>query len=539
MSALTVLERRFGRGVAPAALTLAGLAVLGNCLRIGYLSDDFDLMARATAADFSFFEPFPAGGGAYWRPLTLWILRLTESVIGGPAAHHAVNLAGHLGCGLLAYSLANRLAGRGLALPLALLFTVHFANVTDVYWISGRTDGLCALFFLAGLRLFLDYPESGRPHVLALSWLYVLAALLCKETAVIFPLALVACAPAFARLDDPAVRRRWIGGVALHAATALVFGAWVFFRFHAGEGFRVDPLNLPDNLVKSLFFAVSPVSAQAAKANPALALVAAAPLLAAGGWILWAAFKGANRAEAVKALGLILLPLIALAPGAVFLDGADARLLYMPIVLGAISLAGLAVRAGRGPAILLWCCCVIMAVASYRQGLVWRANQRLADACADSFVQLAGAGDPERFYLFLTAPGQRRGAPVFANDLNRHLYHRLHGSFGKFPHFGYVGFLMVRDAAVISGEEDWRARRFVRRVEGSGAFFNLGPDVPAGAVHRWKIGTAEVLTVREPGKIETLRFTLAPRHRNRELWVFDFDGVGFELAGKAEPEPDR
>ncbi len=138
------------------------------------------------------------------------ILRLTfladRALWGGnPAGYHLLNLLLHLGSGLFVYVTVLRLAneapahgaGPVTAVPFwtALLFLVHPIGTETVTYVSGRATGLMAFFYLAGLYLYLRATQSRAASPLSPTYLGAIAcfllALLSKEIAVTFPLALL------------------------------------------------------------------------------------------------------------------------------------------------------------------------------------------------------------------------------------------------------------------------------------------------------------------------------------------------------------
>jgi len=88
----------------------------------------------------------------------------------------------------LVYWVIRDMTGRpGLAWMTALIFGVHPIHHEVVAWISGATESLFAAFFLAAFLAYLRSRKSAKVTWMAVSCgLYALA-LLCKETAIVFP----------------------------------------------------------------------------------------------------------------------------------------------------------------------------------------------------------------------------------------------------------------------------------------------------------------------------------------------------------------
>jgi len=154
-----------------AAILLAGVAAFGPGLTSGFTSDDLHLIVERLPdyrRDFPLREAFTQGfwkGGGYgslpgeekdyYRPLVTLSYAADARIWGErPFGYHLTNLVLHLAAGLLVLQLLRRLGvSRGPALGGALLFTAHPVHVTNVTWISGRTDLLCAVLLLAAYEL--------------------------------------------------------------------------------------------------------------------------------------------------------------------------------------------------------------------------------------------------------------------------------------------------------------------------------------------------------------------------------------------------
>lgn len=125
-----------------------------------------------------------------------------------PGAYHVLNLALHLGSGLLLYTMLSAFADRtvpgspthdgrpALAFWTALLFLIHPIGTETVTYISGRATGLMAFFYLAAFYFFVrstepqPRPTGFLPRYLASLLCFVLS-LFSKESAVTFPGALL------------------------------------------------------------------------------------------------------------------------------------------------------------------------------------------------------------------------------------------------------------------------------------------------------------------------------------------------------------
>ena len=124
----------------------------------------------------------------------------------GVLGFHLVNVWIHLGNCLLVYAVTKQLAqgwliasSARLALASALLFAVHPVHTEAVTYVCGRSSSLMALFYLAGIWAYgsarNDEQRARWVHTRLYIWvpLCFVLALSVKETAVTFPLALLAC----------------------------------------------------------------------------------------------------------------------------------------------------------------------------------------------------------------------------------------------------------------------------------------------------------------------------------------------------------
>jgi len=218
--------------------TAAAVALLVCATALAYLTsfagtyqfDDWNVIVE---------EPRVASLAAWWRalpairPLTKLTVALNQQSGLGLPGLHAVNLALHLGCALLALAMLRRAEGwftqgqpgagaggaggpgaapasGGVATPGvapaaligALLFALHPIQTEAVTYLSGRAAALAALLALASLLTWLAGRQAGRPWLQhAASPLLLAGSLGAKETAVVLPLILLLLAAA--GLDRP------------------------------------------------------------------------------------------------------------------------------------------------------------------------------------------------------------------------------------------------------------------------------------------------------------------------------------------------
>ena len=469
-------ERSGGRSRAATSVAVwallplvAFLWVHARSVSVGLFADDHDVLAAARAPSRGLADPYPAGGGAYRRPLTLASFAWTERWAKGESSaeasgatnlvlaarrHHATNLLLHaVSTGLLAIVL--RLAGGGprVVAAGATIFAAHPTTIEPVYWISGRGDLLCAVFVLAAVIAFQRIQVGARwPWVVAVPLCGLLAAA-SKETGIVLPAVLVGWAVASGR--------PWRGRATWAiAASALVAGAFAASSWRASDatldaallgmprvaliGANALALRVPAYSLRRL--------AQAEPALVAVALVVGVCGALAVAVVLW---RRGRRTALLRITSLMLAagaPLALLAP---FGWAAD-RHAYLPLAVllaGVPMLGAEAPRSGGGRRIDralvgCWALAVVVAIAlgTARAG-VWVENARLLESWCASFRELdpwepgtpaprayhAGEGTPDgedveidRSRQSLQArlvvvgfPSLRGGAPLYSNDLSR------------------------------------------------------------------------------------------------------------------------
>ncbi len=166
---------------------------------ISLLDDDWGhLMLASRGVAFALTTGWEGlvGQGGYYRPVVVLSFYL-DYLIGGydPAVYHIHNVVIHAGCAFLIFLFARCLCQcRAVAWGGALLFFVLPIHTDSVFWIVGRTDLLCALFYLGALILFLKYMQRGSSGTLFALAACSALAFFSKEMAVSLPAALAVLA---------------------------------------------------------------------------------------------------------------------------------------------------------------------------------------------------------------------------------------------------------------------------------------------------------------------------------------------------------
>ncbi len=189
------------RWLAVLLLAVAGVAAYAGALNNPALYDDAYLLAGNTAlnagrlpslfsADYSAFFPNTATS---WRPVSVLSYIVNRSLFGETwVAWRLVYLAVHVVNAILFLLLLGRFVPQGAAFAGAALFLLHPIHSEVINHISYNEDPMAVALLLAAGLLFLRW--IGKPTAAGaagIAAVYALA-LLAKETAVLFPLAVTA-----------------------------------------------------------------------------------------------------------------------------------------------------------------------------------------------------------------------------------------------------------------------------------------------------------------------------------------------------------
>lgn len=182
-----------------------------------------------------FFSPDPEGNRGWWRPLSFdikfWLMR--EAFGFNPVAHHFLPLLLHCLNILLCYFFLRGLTGRvDVPLLAAVLYGLCGAHQVSLYWISAGVEPITAFFFLCGLNVFLSWRR--RPGVfrgIGICLLYILM-LLCKETAITFPVTILLVNIFFPVRSDGIGAGSRKPGVWLYLLLFMIMAAYLIFYFN-------------------------------------------------------------------------------------------------------------------------------------------------------------------------------------------------------------------------------------------------------------------------------------------------------------------
>ena len=338
-AAITRGERAVGReGLAMAALLAATALVYGGSLFAGFVWDDASVVFPAAARPPAAAVRRAFSGGVvvdglalgYFRPLVDLSYALDGWLWGPrPFGFHLTNLLLYALCVVLAYRLARRFLGGGMAAAAAAAFALHPVHVESVAWVQGRGDLLAFVGVAAALLAFLRGLQAEAPWAWGVAaGAAALAGGLAKEWALAAPLLAAAWWALVARREAvPAAR-------ALRALAPFPVALAAYAVLRAASGTGMDAGNAPSLLTAGerwlvlaptftrylgLLFWPHPLSAYYTLAVPEGPLdlrVVAGGLCLAGtlGVAWWAARRAPRAAFALWWFLLALLPVLPVMP---------------------------------------------------------------------------------------------------------------------------------------------------------------------------------------------------------------------------------
>jgi hypothetical protein len=131
-----------------------------------------------------------AGGGTFYRPITVLWLRLNYLAFGvNPTGWHFAMVACHVLMTYLLFVLVEKLTGNRLSAGLAaIFFGLHPVHVENVAWASSVNDLLLSIFLIGSLIAWLNFRDQRKSkRWMGASLLLFALGLLSKETAAVFP----------------------------------------------------------------------------------------------------------------------------------------------------------------------------------------------------------------------------------------------------------------------------------------------------------------------------------------------------------------
>jgi hypothetical protein len=408
---------------------LISLAINLPILASFFLSDDFYLIR--SVGNYGMFGIWSGRGAPFFRPLVAISIFIDYHLWGlNPLGYHLFSIVLHAANSLLVYLIAGRLfATAGLdprrrplaALVCGAIFLVLPSHSESLAWISGRTDVLAALGFLAALFYYLRFKDMARRADLLRSLGCFGLALLAKEPSITLP-ALVVGYEVYGALQG---RRGGRSGVAISAAYAGIVGLYLVLRLlvlgvlvggYGAVHFKLNPLFLIStnlNSITRIFLPGLPVWG-ALKID--LIFLGLFSLLASA-----FALKNQRRGDRIAlalflgyAALVILLPTLNL--GVSRWNPVGERLLYLPSVFwimlvvflcaSTVSQARLALLAGS---------VLVIYAALYISG---NERWRMAGQTSRSILNDVGAFSDREMIYVLNLPINRDGAHMFSNGFH-------------------------------------------------------------------------------------------------------------------------
>ncbi len=352
---------------APLLLIAIAVWVHHPALRTFFAQDDVTFLARArglAATPWSLARPLSEG--LIWRGL--------EALFGlNPLPYHLFTFGLHLANTALVYAIGARLLGhRAAALGAAALFGASGIAFTPLTWTSCLVELTVTTCTLGSFALWLRGREPERPVLLALATVLGLAALLSKESAILFPAVLVV---ACFRLGAPGAKPRVLFPQAIATGTWAAAFLATLSRVHyiGSDTYAMSgaPQFIGANLATYLRWVVTPqdpIRDRFAAMDPgawATGLVVAAAIAA----LLWSQRREPAHPEEVGAIWFLAF----LAPVVPLAHHTYLYYLYLPFAGLCWLAAGAALRLTRSlPPTAAWARAPLaLGLAVACSGLVW------------------------------------------------------------------------------------------------------------------------------------------------------------------------
>ena len=192
---------KFGLNTATWAVLYPYLAISGAMLLFvqgmtpSFSADDYPHLLKNIHYEnfWQALSVFSEMDGREYRPLVRLSLWLNYQMDHTAIAFHYTNLLLHFACTLCLYLICRQLCGARLpATAASLAFTLHPIHTTNVFFIMGRTDIVCAVFYLSTVLFFVLYLRHQKSIYWGLAFACLFLSLLSKEMAASAPLVLFA-----------------------------------------------------------------------------------------------------------------------------------------------------------------------------------------------------------------------------------------------------------------------------------------------------------------------------------------------------------
>ncbi|HUV60416.1 MAG TPA: tetratricopeptide repeat protein [Desulfatiglandales bacterium] len=185
----------------------------------------------------------------YYRPLVNLFYAIDYKIWGmRPSGFRATNLILHLLTCIMLYQFLRKMLGKSfIPFSVTLLFGLHPVNTASVAWISSRNNILVTLFSLISFYYYLKNSEEKKIWAQFLSYLSFVAALFCKEFAVML-------LPIFFLYNRLMVHNKKICKDEIFGYLPFIFILFFYFIIRVNvTGSALTPISTP-NVWKNLYF---------------------------------------------------------------------------------------------------------------------------------------------------------------------------------------------------------------------------------------------------------------------------------------------
>ena len=194
----------------------------------------------------------PDWGGIHYRPLFLLWLLINHTIFGlNPLGWHLMAILAYLFAISMMYLVVEKITqSRSVAGMAALIFSLHPLHIEAVAWVSGAAESLLAALLLSSFFFCLKKKDhaatASRVRSQAFSLALFAAALLMKETAIVFPAIVFAYEWVFGEPASESNRPgRLRAALSMSAAYLIIAALYIPVRLLALDGFGAVITPLP------------------------------------------------------------------------------------------------------------------------------------------------------------------------------------------------------------------------------------------------------------------------------------------------------
>jgi len=402
--------------------------------------------------------------GREYRPLVRLSLWLNYLMTGTSAvSFHLTNLLLHCGNILCVYFIAVIFFQNSMqAYAGSLVFALHPIHTTNVNFIMGRTDLLCAIFYLCAVIFFSNYffGQKGKRHYW-ISLACFIFAILSKEMAVSLPLLLFCAAMLFGKATGKATQFKLaiLSTLPFWVIASTYTAGHLFFAWHNPQSIAVYTnfhwLNATKNILQAAFGLIYPFDLYWARnfyENRPILFMALGALAITALVIYW---HRQNRILFIKDkifLFSIVWFIVTLLP---VIGGAALRWrLYLPsagVSLLLIALyRSLSKEQGRYFALILAAFLILSATEIFRQSSIWRKQSQISKNFLDA-AKRQRLDQLDEFY-FANMPFGYKSAFLFSHHSIQEAFNLY---FGRRPQIKILSYLNLSEAPameVIQGD---------------------------------------------------------------------------------------